>query len=349
MADAKEQARLKMKADANFQRNLRYKDSRLRTIGQDVQALNMQVAEKKRMKEMELEEARLERLRNEEIDNILEGVAQEEKYLRQLQMADLRKGWDDQLAQAKQDKYDGRAREKDDHNNGPTMEFAGEDKLYPQRKKAMQDQVRRWTQEDVEARARQKAQEMEDDRMRAELTRNIDLFREEQEREEERMRKELTRKILQENGDIAELRRQLRAKEDADDDADRNNTLVLDGDAELDEFGYPTSKDGFRGYTPSQQRQLLLENEELIRLKKQREQDEKDEEDAWYREGLRMQRAMAQAELEEAEMRARLKDDMNATLAEQVREAKDKNSLAADDSYGKIEGDFYAKFGTSCR
>lgn len=60
MADAKEQQRLKMKADANFQRNLRYKDSRLRTIGQDVQALNMQVAEKKRQKELEQEESRIE-------------------------------------------------------------------------------------------------------------------------------------------------------------------------------------------------------------------------------------------------------------------------------------------------
>jgi len=61
MADAKEQARLKMKADANFQRNLRFKDSRLRTIGVDVNALNMQVAEKKRIKEEEIEAAKIER------------------------------------------------------------------------------------------------------------------------------------------------------------------------------------------------------------------------------------------------------------------------------------------------
>jgi hypothetical protein len=60
MADAKEEARLKLKAEANFQRNLRYKDHRLRTIGINLDGLNQQVAEKKRMQEDEREAARLE-------------------------------------------------------------------------------------------------------------------------------------------------------------------------------------------------------------------------------------------------------------------------------------------------
>jgi hypothetical protein len=60
MADSKEEARLKMKADANFQRNLRYKDHRLRTIGINLDGLNQQVAEKKRMQEEEREQERQE-------------------------------------------------------------------------------------------------------------------------------------------------------------------------------------------------------------------------------------------------------------------------------------------------
>lgn len=56
----KDQARIKMKADANFQRNLRYKDSRLRTIGINLGALEQQVAEKKRMTDAEIENDRLE-------------------------------------------------------------------------------------------------------------------------------------------------------------------------------------------------------------------------------------------------------------------------------------------------
>ncbi|CAE7448474.1 unnamed protein product [Symbiodinium microadriaticum] len=287
-------------------------------------------------------------MRNEEIDAILEAVAQEEKQLRSMQLADMKKGWDDQLALKKQMKLEGRAKEKSDFHTGPTMEFRGEDKLYPQRKAAQQEQMRRWTQEDMDARARQKAREMAEEIARAELARQIDEFREQQEREEERMRKELTKKILQENGDIAELRAKLRAQQEADNDLDPNNTLVLDNDATLDEYGYPTSKDGFRGLTPGQRKQLLMENEELIRLKKLKEVQDKADDDAWYREGLRMQRAMAQAELEEQEMRTKLKAEISDTLAQQVSE-KNRRDDSSDNAYGKIEGDFYAKFGTSCR
>lgn len=56
----KQQARLKMRADANFQRNLRYKDSRLRTIGINLGALEQQIAEKKKLREDEIEADRLE-------------------------------------------------------------------------------------------------------------------------------------------------------------------------------------------------------------------------------------------------------------------------------------------------
>lgn len=287
-------------------------------------------------------------MRNEEIDAILEGVAQEEKHLRSLQLADMKKGWDEQLALKKTMKLEGRAKEKSDFHTGPTMVFAGEDKLYPQRKAAQQEQMRRWTQEDIDTRARQKAREQTEENARADLARQIDDFREAQEMEEERMRKELTRRILQENGDIAELRAKLRAQQEAEDDSDRNNTLVLDNDATLDENGYPTSKDAFRGLTPGQRRQILLENEELLRLKREREAQEKAEEEAWFRENLRMQRAMAQAELEEQEMRAKLKADVCNTLAQQVAE-KNQRDTNEDDNYGRIGGDFYAKFGTSCR
>jgi hypothetical protein len=56
----REQARIKLKAEANFQRNLRYKDSRLRTIGINLGALEKQIAEKKKSKEDEIENDRLE-------------------------------------------------------------------------------------------------------------------------------------------------------------------------------------------------------------------------------------------------------------------------------------------------
>lgn len=60
MSDSKEEIRLKLKQEANFQRNLRYKDHRLRTIGIDSQALAKQIAEKKKLNDDEKELERLE-------------------------------------------------------------------------------------------------------------------------------------------------------------------------------------------------------------------------------------------------------------------------------------------------
>lgn len=49
---------------------------------------------------------------------------------------------------------------------------------------------------------------------------------------------------------------------------DLNNSIVLNADTEIDESGYCRSKDEFRGYSKGQMKQLLLENEELIRQKR---------------------------------------------------------------------------------
>jgi len=207
-------------------------------------------------------------MRNEEIESVLEAVAQEERHLRALQTADIKKGWDEQIKMKRQAKSDGRAKEIDDFHNVPTMQFAGEDRLHDERKKAQQEQMRRWTQEDIDMRAYNLAKEKEEDMARAELNRAIDEFREQQAREEAIMRKELTRQILAENSELAEIRAKLREEERSANDKDLNNSIVLDADAVLDENGYVVGKDGFRGYTPGQRRQILLENEELIRLKR---------------------------------------------------------------------------------
>lgn len=130
---------------------------------------------------------------------------------------------------------------------------------------------------------------------------------------------------------------------------DRNCTLLLGVDAVTDEHGNVSNKDSFRGYTKGQQKQLLMENEELIRLKKEREANERMDDENWNRESQRLQRVMAQVELENEKVRAAYNDDTQAYLRNQVDEAKNRNNMDWDTDYGKIEGDFFSKFGTNCR
>jgi hypothetical protein len=110
-----------------------------------------------------------------------------------------------------------------------------------------------------------------------------------------------------------------------------------------------SKKDSFRGYTKGQQKQLLMENEELVRLKKERDDQDRTDDENWYRESLRLQRVMAQVELENERVRAAYNEDTQAFLRNQVDEAKSRTKMESDTDYGKIEGDFFSKFGTNCR
>lgn len=159
---------------------------------------------------------------------------------------------------------------------------------------------------------------------------------------------------------------------------DLNNSIVLNADTELDESGYCRSKDEFRGYSKGQMKQLLLENEELIRQKRldliyfyyqkknyyyyltsklilyknnfREAQDRERQLDAdWYRESLYLQRVMAQTELDEQNLRKKLLQDQLDTLQQQCKEEQDRKQQRKIDQFGTITGDFYAKFGTSCR
>lgn len=93
---------------------------------------------------------------------------------------------------------------------------------------------------------------------------------------------------------LAALKTQMHEEEFRRSLSDRNCTLLLGQDAVTDENGNVSNKDSFRGYTKGQQKQLLMENEELIRLKKERDLQEKMEDEDWHRESLRLQRVMAQ-------------------------------------------------------
>eukprot|EP00604_Paraphysomonas_vestita_P002842 CAMPEP_0174819576 /NCGR_PEP_ID=MMETSP1107-20130205/2895_1 /TAXON_ID=36770 /ORGANISM="Paraphysomonas vestita, Strain GFlagA" /LENGTH=349 /DNA_ID=CAMNT_0016033337 /DNA_START=79 /DNA_END=1128 /DNA_ORIENTATION=- len=349
MSDSKEEIRLKLKQEANFQRNLRYKDHRLRTIGIDSQALAKQIAEKKKLNDDEKELERLEKLRNDEIENILDSIEQEEKKLRAAQAAELKRQWDEQANNKKNERTQGRLKEIEDFNDGPSMTFAGEDKLSSQRKKAQQDQMKQWTQEAIELKAYNEAKAREEDMARAELNRALDNYRANQEQDEANMRRELTRRILEENKKMASDRARARLEERNENLRDLNNSIVLNADTEIDESGYCRSKDEFRGYSKGQMKQLLLENEELIRQKREAKEREKQLDADWYRESLYLQRVMAQTELDEQNLRKKLLQDQLDTLQQQCKEENDRKTQRKIDQFGTITGDFYAKFGTSCR
>ena len=203
MDDEREEARLKMKAEANFERNIRYKDSRLRTIGLPTQALAQQIAERKAMKQKEIEEGKLERARNQEIEALLDKVAREEEELRRQKSAQMKYEWEAQIKEKQSLRKQSRESEIHSFKYDTPMEFTGDDILHGERVAQQRDQMRRWTEEDLADKERRRQQERDEDLAQAQLNIAIDEVRLQQQIEEDELKKEVTRKILAENSDVS--------------------------------------------------------------------------------------------------------------------------------------------------
>ena len=194
----RDRARLLRKAEVNVVRNLRLRDSRWRTIGIEEQALREQVAEKNRAKQAEIEEGRMDRIRNEEYDRILQAAADEEAYLRQLQNDELRRSWEES-AKAKKNVPQ---TEIDNSSQGISQTIGQEDLFLNDRVKAQKDQMRRWVEEQAAANRSRKNREKDEDNAYADMIKAVDEIRSQAELEEAALRKKLLDDVRRENAAV---------------------------------------------------------------------------------------------------------------------------------------------------
>lgn len=332
----KDRERLQRKAEINVVRNLRLRDARWRTIGIEEQELRKQVLEKERLKKEEKEISRVDRLRNEEYDRILQAAADEEAYLRKLQNDELRKSWEESIKHKKD------TSEPEIDTTPAAQNIGMEDRLRPERVKAQKEQMKRWAEEQAAANVRSRAREKDEDNAYADMIRAVDEIRGKADAEEAALRKKLQHDLAKENLELAELQRQKKLAERdpfTGEDA-MNNTLPL-----YTEGG--GGKDNFRGFNPEKRKEILKENERLIAFKKAMKDREREEEEAWHRERLLAARAMEQAELEDRQLREIMKEEQRLSLEEQValrrqreeREKKNRDEPIGDgffDGFGVI-------------
>jgi len=83
----------------------------------------------------------------------------------------------------------------------------------------------------------------------------------------------------------------------------------------MDEYGRITRKDMFKGFTEAQRRKILLENEELLRIKRESKQEERRFESDWALQQYLSSRAMEEAHLEETYLRNQEKEKHMQILA----------------------------------
>ena len=76
----------------------------------------------------------------------------------------------------------------------------------------------------------------------------------------------------------------------------------------MDDYGRIIRKDMFRGFTEPQRRQMLLENEQLLQLKRERLAQEQGNDNEWAVQSALSSKAMEDVALQEKYMRDAEKD-----------------------------------------
>ena len=202
-------------------------------------------------------------LRILEIERILEGVSEDEKRMRNLQKQELLSSWQQSI----HDKNNQKPESELVYPPGlsSAQQFNGEDLHYNERVSSQHDQMKRWTQEQLDEKAYKRSLDKQEDIKYNDMLKAIGEIREAVEKEEYDMRNYLKQNLKNDNLKLAQKQKLLRYHENhafsdlSPEDLLNATTLNMedDGNAALDEFGRIHRRDMFRGYTDAQRRRII--------------------------------------------------------------------------------------------
>lgn len=354
----KEEQRIAMKRAANEERRLRFLNARKRVMGIDVTALNAQVAEKAALAEAEKEADRYERVRQMEIDMILEQTNEEEKQMKAYLNEEVRKSWEDMIAdQAAANKPEV---DLDPLLSGPSaaQNFAGADPYRKERIRNQKAQMRSWvTQQVLEKQNIADADQADRDSYSSMLT-AIAEVRDAADKEEKEMQQYLNDTVREENFRLAAAKKERMASNDkewddlslAEKKAATSINLRDNEDIAMDENGRIVRKDQFRGYNAAQIRRIIEENEAFLANKRADAASHANDELGWAMQQNLQQQIMEQAQQEENELRkAELMYNLDV-INQQRRDQAEKAAMQKFNRFGTIDkGSLFEKFGSTCR
>ena len=350
-----EQAKFRRKREEAEARRNRFLSPRNRTIGVDVGALNDQVSESKKIiKEIE-NEKKLDKIRNKEIDLIMESIEDEQRKMKQFYMQEIKKSWEASKTEIKSAMTPSRSITRPD-TCGPAscQKFDGEDPTRDDRIRQQKDQMRQWIQEKVAEIAQIKIKTNQDEEEYAQLIKAVDRLREETEIEEKMMRSELNRYVVEENKILADEQKQKQQAWNKIGPAIGNGRNIL---SDLDDNIVPSvvdgnkiaHKDAFRGLTKAQQHMILKQNDDIIAEKREAERQKKAKEDEYVKHSNHVLRAMDLIRFQEEQMKAEETAAVLSTLKSQQEEHRKKTEISRKDKYGAVNEGFFKSFGASCR
>jgi hypothetical protein len=350
---AREDAKIHRKRELYEQRRVRVLNAKVRLIGLDVQALNGQVEEKQRQREIEKEEDRFARIQAIEIERLLAAAQEEERQMKDFQMNQIKQSWEDSKRFRQDLANEDKGKDFDVDNAGPSsaLRFFGEDSNRTERLRLQKNQMQQWIREQMAEKAHLRHLMKQEEMSYAEMMRAIDEIRDATEREERDMRNYIQESVKQNNFQLAAQQRERNR---------HRNGINPDGKTSLDLFdenkatamnaaGRIIRPDMFKGFTEEQRKRLLLDNQQLIQERNAQLMAEKQAEYDDMIQQLLALRAMEQAEFEEKSMRnAAHQEHLDYLKYQMDQQARDRYEWDKT-KFGEVRGGFFDGFGKSCR
>ncbi|XP_027516666.1 RIB43A-like with coiled-coils protein 2 [Corapipo altera] len=371
LREQREAAAVQRRREQEFLRRSRIFNARLRTIGIDKDALDVQVKERKIQEA--IEKARHEKFandmkRNDRLMCLLEEQQKREikdmnkalKEFQKNQTPETRREFDLNDPQALKKDRPARVSDTDPRCTISGMQkFAGEDLNYEQRMKFQKEQLREWSlqqQKDWKtALADQKLADDLYDKYRVEVDRKI-LELQRQEEESRRAVCTATKDFNRIQADELAFKKELDKSQTLRDNMDEI-TFLLRGDflsenpaQALSPLGDRVLVDRWKGMSPEQlmairhyQKEQAQEN---LRLKEQERQRDAE----WDRQRLQAARAQMLLEREQRRQLRERRRDLDFMNAELSQEQRAKNIYLKEEAYSNIPtAQYYAQFNTTTR
>ncbi|NWQ64378.1 RIBC2 protein, partial [Neopipo cinnamomea] len=371
LREQREAAAVERRREQEFLRRSRIFNARLRTIGIDKDALDVQVKERKIQEA--IEKARHEKFandmkRNDRLMCLLEEQQKREikdmnkalKEFQKNQTPETRREFDLNDPQALKKDRPARVSDTDPRCTISGMQkFAGEDLNYEQRMKFQKEQLREWSlqqQKDWKtALADQKLADDLYDKYRVEIDRKI-MELQRQEEESRRAVCTATKDFNRIQADELAYKKELDKSQTLRDNMDEI-TFLLRGDflsenpaQALSPLGDRVLVDRWKGMSPEQLMAIRHYQKEQVQENLRMKEQERQRDAEWDRQRVQAARAQILLEREQQRQHRERRRDLDFMNAELSQEQRAKNIYLKEEAYSNVPtAQYYAQFNTTTR
>eukprot|EP00607_Mallomonas_marina_P001528 CAMPEP_0182427276 /NCGR_PEP_ID=MMETSP1167-20130531/16663_1 /TAXON_ID=2988 /ORGANISM="Mallomonas Sp, Strain CCMP3275" /LENGTH=345 /DNA_ID=CAMNT_0024609403 /DNA_START=186 /DNA_END=1223 /DNA_ORIENTATION=+ len=336
----------------------RLRNPRGLAMGIDSQALDAQINEKRAKEQAAKEADRIEKLKLQEIDRVLEEAAKEERQRKEYEKQKMKEDWriaQEEITAKKSIVF--KQVDPESCGTGACQTFAGEDPGHDERAKMQKAQMRRWTQEQLAEKAYRQQKQKEDEDNYAQYVHTLDYMLGETQQEQQEMRRKTNLDFARANKEQADEVMRKKAAEREHllkmDKEEISSTMSLGlmledvSEAVVNDHGKIARRDHFKGFTTEQKQKIIRENEMLLKEQREAERKEKLREAIVSNQQLMANRELEKIVTEQAIRKEMERKELVSKLKEQMDEQTSKKSQSRADRFGTIDldgGSLFSKF-----